>query len=116
MIGLDKLMKRKGVVAAGQFSSEGKVVRAVGDLSPQQMEQVALLCVLQSKDAKVSSSELSQATGLSWEGLNGWVIWSGKYALCVSDRTGVIVEAARADFNQLMVDLYGPPAGGMPVG
>ena len=43
------------------------------------------------------------------------MLWSGRYALCVSGDTGVIVEASKADFNQLMVDLYGPPAGGTPL-
>jgi roadblock/LC7 domain-containing protein len=115
MIGLDNLMKRKGVIAAGQFSSDGKVVRAAGDLSTSQMEQVALLCSLQERDADLSGRGMSDATGLNWDGLNGWMVWSGQYALCVSGDTGVIVEASKADFNQLMVDLFGQPAGGMPL-
>ena len=31
MIGLDRLMERKGVVAAGGFTHDGRVLRAVGD-------------------------------------------------------------------------------------
>ena len=115
MIGLDNLMKRKGVLAAGQFSSDGKVVRATGELSKAQMEQVALVCSLQQRDVEMSSLDLSSATEMDWEGSGGWVLWSGRYALCVSGDTGVIVEASKADFNQLMVDLYGPPAGGTPL-
>ncbi len=115
MIGLDRLMKQKGVIAAGQFSSDGEVIRAEGKLTAAQMKQVALLCSLQTRDSLQSGQELSAATGLDWEGLNGWVVWSGKHAICVSGDTGVIVEASKADFNQIMVDLFGPPAGGTPV-
>jgi roadblock/LC7 domain-containing protein len=114
MIGLDRLMDRRGVVAAGQFSPDGKVVRAVGSLSKDQMEAVARSCANLEKQAWIAATELRDTTKLDWGNLNGWVLWSGKLALCVSGDTGVFVEAGKADFNQLMVDLYGPPSGEHP--
>ena len=115
MIGLDKLIETKGVVAAGQFDEKGSVVRAVGDLSREKFEEIAKLCAEQAGGLETIGHKLSDVTGLDWKGLNGWVVWSGRYALCISGNTGVIVEASKADFNQLMVDLFGPPAGGVPV-
>lgn len=114
MIGLDRLMERKGVVAAGQFAPDGKVIRAVGSLSKEQMEEVALSCARMEKQAWVTATELRDGTGLSWGNLNGWILWAGNLALCVSGHTGVFVEAAKADFNQILVDLFGPPAGQHP--
>ncbi len=114
MIGLDRLMKRKGVVAAGEFASDGRVIRAVGSLSREQMEEVAISCANLEKHAWITATELRDSTGLRWGNLNGWVLWAGELALCVSGSTGVFVEAAKADFNQVLVDLFGPPAGEHP--
>jgi len=114
MIGLDRLMERKGVVAAGQFSHDGRVVRAVGDLSKEEMEKVALTCAIHEKNSWKTATDLREDTHLDWGNLNGWVLWAGKLALCVSGTTGVFVDAAQADFNQLMVDLFGPPSGEHP--
>lgn len=115
MIGLDRLMERSGVVAAGQFGDDGAVLRAVGDLDADTMEHIARICVAHQKGAWEATKELDQGTPLPWRGLNGWVLWGGEYALCIAGSTGVIVKAARADFNQLMADLFGPPAAGTRV-
>ena len=106
MIGLDRLMEKPGVVAAGQFTKDGKVERAVGDLSPEKMEMIAWMCSANSKrlaeQAKIFDDELE----MEWRPMNGWMVWAGKYAICVVGNTGVFVEAKKADFNQLMVDLF----------
>ena len=64
--------------------------------------------------AWITATELRDGTGLSWGNLNGWILWAGDLALCVSGHTGVFVEASKADFNQILVDLFGPPAGQHP--
>ncbi len=115
MIGLDRLLERDGVVAAGQFAEDGSVVRCVGELDADAMERVARICATHHQGAKEATEQLDQGTPLAWSGLNGWVLWGGDYALCVSGNTGVFVEATRADFNQLMTDLFGPPAAGRRV-
>lgn len=114
MIGLDRLMERKGVLAVGQFSPDGRVIRAVGDLSQEEMENVALTCAIQEKNTWKTATDLREGTSLKWGNLNGWVLWAGNLALCVSGETGVFVEASKADFNQLLVDLFGPPSGEHP--
>ena len=114
MIGLDRLMDRRGVLAVGQFSSEGKVLRTAGNLSTEEMEKVALACAAHEKASWIIATELRESTSLNWGNLNGWVLWAGNLALCVSGNTGVFVDAPKADFNQLMVDLFGPPSGEHP--
>ena len=115
MIGLDRLMEKEGVVAAGQFGEDGSVVRAVGQFNPEVMKRAAQICAEHHRGAQEASKELEEGTPLDWDGLNGWVLWSGKHAVCVSGNTGVFVDATRADFNQLVVDLFGPPAAGKRV-
>lgn len=115
MIGLDRLMERDGVVAAGQFAEDGSVIRAVGNMDAETMQRVAKICFAHQSQARDSAKELDEGTPLNWRGLNGWMLWGGEYALCVSGDTGVFVQAKRADFNQLMVDLFGPPAAGKRV-
>ena len=114
MIGLDRLMERKGVLAVGQFSPDGRGIRAIGDLSEKEMENVALTCAIHEKNSWKTATDLREGTSLKWGNLNGWVLWAGSLALCVSGETGVFVDAAKADFNQLLVDLFGPPAGEHP--
>lgn len=114
MIGLDRLMERKGVLAAGQFAPDGRLLRAVGELSREEMEKVAATCASHEKNSWRAATDLQEGTNLKWGNLNGWVLWAGNLALCVSGDTGVFVEASKADFNQLMVDLFGPPSGEHP--
>lgn len=114
MIGLDRLMERRGVLAAGQFTHDGRVIRAVGNLSREEMETVALTCALHEKNSWKAATDLREGTSLDWGNLHGWVLWAGSLALCVSGDTGVFVEASKADFNQLLVDLFGPPSGEHP--
>lgn len=114
MIGLDRLMKTKGVVAAGQFSDDGKVVRKVGNFPPE-LADTAELCVKQNQCARDLMAFLDSKSDMEWQPMMGWAIWGGKYAMVVMGNTRVIVDTKYADFNQLMVDLFGSEAtGGRP--
>ncbi len=44
MIGLDRLMEKPGVVAAGQFSKEGKFERTVGEFGEEMKTEAAKFC------------------------------------------------------------------------
>ncbi len=117
MIGLDRLMKQPGVVAAGQFDDKGNIVRSVGEFPKGAMEQIAHICKRDQKMMRRTAAMLQDASDLAWLPMNGWMMWGGNYALCIVQSTGVIVDAARADFNQLMVDLFLPePTGAKPHG
>jgi roadblock/LC7 domain-containing protein len=115
MIGLDRLMDRKGVIAAGQFTDDGKVVRSVGDIAPGQMEQIAKICAGAQTDMSSRAKALAEHTGTGWQPLEGWALTGGNRALLVVGNTGVLVDVVKVDFGQIWVDLYGPPAAGTPV-
>jgi len=112
MIGLDRLMKKPGVIAAGQFTAEGKVERAVGEISSEKMGMIAMLCAGNSTQLGEQTEVLEEKLDMEWTPMNGWIVWGGKYAVCVVGNTGVFVEANKADFNHLMVDLLGSGATG----
>ena len=107
MIGLDRLMHISGVIAAGQFSPNGKVIRSFGSLPKEVMAFTARMCANQTKTLKTSVEQYSRATQLDWTPLTGWAAWGGKYAVVVVGNTGVFIDPRHADFNQLITDLMG---------
>jgi len=111
MIGLDRLMEIEGVVAAGQFSEDGVVIRREGEL-PEDLMTSAKLCVQQNEGAQEFLKSLDARSERDWQPLMGWVIWGGKYSVVVVGNTRVFVETSRADYNQLMIDLIGSEATG----
>lgn len=116
MIGLDRILKKPGVIAVGQFDENGKVIRAVGDMPKEVMDLTAQWCAQKTANLEDHIQEFSEKTGMDWNALTGWMVWGGKYTVFVVHNTGVIIETKKADFNQLMVDLFLPePTGGKPM-
>jgi roadblock/LC7 domain-containing protein len=116
MIGLDRIMKKPGVIAVGQFDENGKIGRAVGDIPEEPMRLIAEWCAQKTVNFEENINEFSEKIGMDWNPLTGWMVWGGRYAVFVVHSTGVIIETKKADFNQLMVDLFLPePTGGKPM-
>jgi len=111
MIGLDRIMKIEGVVAAGQFSEDGKVIRKVGEI-PEDLMESADLCVQQSQASKEFLDSLNNNMPRDYGSMVGWTVWGSKYSVVVMGNTRVFVETNRADYNQLMIDLAGSEATG----
>jgi len=111
MIGLDRLMEIKGVVAAGQFSEDGKIIRKVGEL-PGDMLTSAELCVRQNDKSRQLLKALDARSERDWQPLVGWVVWGSHYSVVVVGNTRVFVETGHVDYNQLMIDLVGSEATG----
>lgn len=105
MIGLDKLMEIRGVVAAGQFSKDGKIIRQVGE-SPSDIKESAELCLHQSEASAGLLKRLDEKSDRNWQPLVGWIVWGAKYSVVTVGNTRVFVETSQGDFNQLLVDLY----------
>ena len=111
MIGLDRLMKIEGVVAAGQFSEDGKIIRKVGEL-PDDLMESAELCVRHNQASRDFLNSLNKELPREYGSLVGWTVWGSKYSVVVVGNTRVFVETSRGDYNQLMVDLIGSEATG----
>ncbi len=106
MIGLDRLLKKPGVIAAGQFSEDGLAVRAIGDVTQEQMNQVAQICADLNLNMQQKAKSLDAKTNLPWGDLHGWALMAGELALLVAGDTGVFVKANEAEFNDLFIGLY----------
>jgi len=111
MIGLDRLMKIKGVISACQFSDEGEIIRQIGEL-PEDLLDTGELCLWQTKATAGFLRLLEQKSPRAWLPLIGWSVWGARYSVVAVGNTRVFIETKRADFNQLMVDLYGTEATG----
>jgi len=111
MIGLDRLMEIKGVVAAGQFSEDGEVIRKVGEL-PEDLMESAELCVRQNETCREFLNSLNHKLPREYGALVGRTVWRSKYSVVVVGNTRVFVETNRGDYNQLMIDLAGSEATG----
>lgn len=116
MIGLDRIMKIPGVVAAGQFDVEGNVIRSVGDVPKETMDLTAQWCAQMTANLDEHVQTFGKKSEMELTPLTGWAVWGGKYTVYVVNNTGVIIETKKADFNQLRVDLLSPePTGGNPM-
>jgi len=111
MIGLDRLMEIEGVVAAGQFSEDGRVIRKVGEL-PEDLMESAELCVRQNQACREFLNSLNHQLPREYGSLVGWTVWGSKYSVVVVGNTRVFVKTSRGDYNQLMIDLAGSEATG----
>ncbi len=107
MIGLDRLIKIKGVVAAGQFSDTGKVIRKVGVIADEIIEETAKICAYQNQKLNELTKFFEIKATMEWQPLIGWAVWAGKYVVVVMGNTGVFIESKHADLNELIVDLLG---------
>ncbi len=105
MIGLDRLIKIKGVVAAGQFSNDGKIIRHTGEIPSELMKETAKMCAYQNQKLEELTKYFEIKSKMKWNPLVGWAVWGGKLALVVMGNTGVFIEAKYADFGELMIDL-----------
>jgi len=104
-------MKIKGVVAAGQFSEDGKIIRKVGEI-PDDLIESADLCVRQNRACGSFLNELNEKSSREYGLLLGWTVWGSEYSVVVVGNTRVFVKTSRGDYNQLMIDLAGSEATG----
>ncbi len=105
MIGLDRLMKVKGVVATGQFSEDGRLIRKAGDVPDRLLEAGAALCRDQRTRIASYLDAFRNSSSMDWTPYIGSAVWGGKYTMIVMGCTFVFVEAKYVDVNELMVDL-----------
>ena len=101
MATLDELMGIKGVVAAGQFSDDGKLEDVRGQLKPEIAQAAAQFCGTVNMLFKTMSGSFQQISGMQWTPAQGWAFAGGNYSVCVGGNKGVFVETAKADYNVL---------------
>jgi roadblock/LC7 domain-containing protein len=101
MASLDALIKMNGVVAAGQFGNDGKLVDVRGTLNPEVAQAAAQFCGTVNMLFKTMSGSFEQLSGMPWTPAQGWAFAGAKFSVCVGGDKGVFIETGKADYNTL---------------
>lgn len=103
MATLDELLQIDGVVVAGEFTPDGKLVgyRAKVDMPPELAETTAQLCASVSMMFNTLAGSFTHLSKMRWVPQRGWMYAGGDWTVAIGGNKGVFVETARADFNRL---------------
>ncbi|MDQ1275665.1 MAG: hypothetical protein QG610_1240 [Euryarchaeota archaeon] len=103
-LSLDELLKFEGVMAAGIFSPEGKLVEyKARDGMPEEMAQMtAKFCGTVNMMFDALASAYTKLYGMNWVPQNNWMYSGGDWTVMISGTRGVFVESSKADLKQLL--------------
>jgi roadblock/LC7 domain-containing protein len=107
---LDYLLNLKGVVAAGEFSADGKLVdfTAKIDMPTEMAAMTAQFCATITMLFDTMAGSFSKISKMNWVPQQGWLYAGGDMTVVIGGYQGVFVETAKADFNQLFKALVRP--------
>lgn len=103
MATLDDLLKIKGVVAAGEFAADGRLVayKAKMDMPEGLAEMTAQFCATVTMMFNTLAEAFARLSKMNWIPQQGGMYAGGEWTVAVGGNRGVFVETAKADFNQL---------------
>jgi len=105
MATLQELLNLEGVVVAGEFDFEGRILdyEATMDMSEVMAQTAAQFCAAVSVTLNTMDSSFADRSGMDWVPQHGWAYSGGEGRACIGDggRRGVFVETSKADFNRL---------------
>jgi len=106
---LDELLEIEGVVAAGEFTDEGRLVnyRSKVGMTEEAAAMWAELCAPVNVMFETLSEQFMRYSKMDWKPQKGWAYTGGTWTLAVGGYRGVLVETAKADFNALYRILVG---------
>ena len=107
---VDELLRLKGAVASGEFSSDGKVKEfrsKSNELSSEVADLTAQFAASVSQLLGTLAVAHSKISGFNWIPEQGWAYSGGELTIAVGGNRGVFVKTAEADFNQLCEALIG---------
>jgi roadblock/LC7 domain-containing protein len=106
---IDELLRLKGVIASGEFASDGKLIdfRANNNTHlPQDVAQLtAQFAAAVSQVLAALAAAHSKISGFNWLPEQGWAYSGGDLTIAVGGNRGVFVKTEEADFNQLFESL-----------
>jgi roadblock/LC7 domain-containing protein len=110
MATLDELLNIDGVVAAGEFTADGKLVdyKAKMDMSQEMAEMTAQFCATVTMMFNTLAGSFAQLSQMNWVPQQGWAYSGGDFTAAIGGNQGVFIETVKADFNQLFEVLVGP--------
>lgn len=109
MTTLNELLELNGVVAAGEFAADGKLIdfKAKMEMTPEMAAMTAQFCATVTMIFNTLAGAHQQLSGMQWTPQQGWAYSGGAWTVAVGGGRGVFVETVKADFNQLFAALVG---------
>ena len=109
MATLDELIKIDGVVAAGEFAADGKLIayKANMDIPPEMAAMSAQFCATVSMMFNTLAGAFTQLTPMKWVPQHGWAYSGGDMTVAVGGNKGVFIKTEKANFNELFTVLVG---------
>jgi len=109
MATLDELIEIDGVVAAGEFAADGRLLdyRSNVVMPPEMAAMSAQFCATVSMVFGTLGGAFSQLTPMQWAPQQGWAYSGGDMTVAVGGNKGVFIKTERANFNELFKLLVG---------
>ena len=109
MAKLDDLLKIDGVMAAGEFTTDGTLVdyKANMNMPPEMAAMSVQFCATVSMMFNTLAGAFSRFTPMHWAPAQGWAYSGGDMTVAVGGRVGVFIRTEKADFNKLFKALVG---------
>ncbi len=103
-LSLDELLKFEGVMAAGIFSPEGKLVdyKSKTGMPKEMAEMTAKFCGAVNNMFDALASAYSQLYKMNWLPQHNWMYSGGDWTVLISGTRGVFVESSKADLEKLL--------------
>ena len=98
-------MKIKGVVTAGLFSSDGRLLGYKGDIPKELAELVAKISAANSQMAQAEAEAFSRLSQMKFSPALDWAVAVGEYAICMMGNYGALVKVSEAGFNLIFKEL-----------
>ncbi|MGA9154882.1 MAG: DUF2173 family protein [Candidatus Nitrosopolaris sp.] len=105
MVNFDELLALDGVTAAAEFTSDGKIIEYRSNIdTPKEIAEISgQFCATVSMLFNTLARAFANLTRTQWLPQKVWSYSGGDWTILISGggNTGVFVETAKADFNQL---------------
>ncbi len=104
-LSLDELLKFDGVMAAGIFSPDGKLVdyKANTEMPKEMAEMTAKFCGAVNMIFDALASAYTELYKMKWTPQHYWIYSGGEWTVIISGTRGVFVESAKAaDIGKLL--------------
>ena len=102
MTDLNKLLKIKGVFAAGTFTDDGRLTGFAGDIKEEHAAMAAAMCAANMHMARMQADGYTALSGESgWTPATGFALSGPKFSVCVMGNKGVFCRNGEASFNEI---------------
>lgn len=103
-LSLDELLRFEGVIAAGIFSPDGKLVdyKANTEMSEEMADMTAKFCGAVNMMFDVLASAYTELYKMKWVPQHYWIYSGGNWTVIISGTRGVFVETAKADLDKIL--------------